>query len=329
MADVLTEYGVFLLELITIVVVFGGLILVIIISARKPGHGEGISIRHLNDEIERRARVVQKALLGRDGFRKLMKERAKEKKKKARRRKSGDGDRGKRIFVLDFKGDIRASATASLREEVSTILEVAEPDDEVYLRLENTGGAVHEHGLAASQLLRLKDGGLKLTVVVDKVAASGGYLMACVADRLIAAPFAIIGSIGVIAQLPNFHRFLENRGVDFEQITAGRFKRTLTVFGQNTEEGREKLKEELEDVHKLFKGQIAKQRPAIDVESVATGEHWYGTRALELELVDAIGTSDDLLLEAARTAELYAVQYRRRKTVTEKLMSGAESLLSH
>jgi serine protease SohB len=230
--------------------------------------------------------------------------------------------------VLDFKGDLRASAAASLREEVSAIVRVARPQDRVLVRLENSGGTVHEHGFAASQLTRLKSHGLTLLVAVDKVAASGGYLMACVADKLIAAPFAIVGSIGVLAQLPNFHRLLEEKGVDFEQITAGRHKRTLTMFGKNTEEGRAKLQAEVEDVHELFKSQIRDHRPQVDLDRVATGEHWYGIRALELKLVDELRTSDDFLLEAAKNHELYHLAYKRRRTWQERMLGGVESLLT-
>ena len=101
------------------------------------------------------------------------------------------------------------------------MLEVAQPEDQVIIRLENHGGVVHEHGLAASQLVRIREREIPLTIVVDKVAASGGYLMACVANRILAAPFAILGSIGVLAQIPNFNRLLDSHGVDFEMITAG------------------------------------------------------------------------------------------------------------
>jgi serine protease SohB len=232
------------------------------------------------------------------------------------------------LFVLDFKGDIRASATASLREEVSALLAVALDQDQVLLRLENPGGMVHEHGLAASQLVRIKQRGLRLLVAVDKVAASGGYLMACVADHIIAAPFAVVGSIGVLAQMPNFNRLLEDKGIDFEQLTAGRYKRTLTLFGKNTEEGREKLQEELEDVHELFKGQIQAYRPQVDIQTIATGEHWYGLRALDLKLVDEVRTSDDFLLAAAKERDLYHLSYKRRRSFPERLMGGVETLLS-
>jgi len=266
--------------------------------------------------------TLSRAVLGKAQFKQTAKQRKAERKEIDKK-----GSQRSRIFVMDFKGDIRATATASLREEISAILAVASKDDRVLVRLENAGGAVHEHGLAASQLLRIRQKDLPLIIAVDKVAASGGYLMACVASHIIAAPFAIIGSIGVIAQLPNFNRLLEEKGVDFEQVTAGRFKRTLTVFGKNTDEGREKLREEIEEVHALFKTQITSHRPQLDIEQVATGEYWYGTRALELELIDEIQTSDDFLAEAVAESDLYRVAYKRRLPLPERILQGAESLL--
>jgi serine protease SohB len=214
-----------------------------------------------------------------------------------------------------------------LREEISAVVSVATAADEVVLRLENPGGTVHEHGLAASQLLRIKDSGIPLTVIVDKVAASGGYLMACIADRIIAAPFAVIGSIGVLAQIPNFNRALASRGVDFEQITAGKYKRTVTMFGKNSDEDRAKLKEELEEVHHLFKDLVAKQRPNLDVEAVSTGEHWYGTRALEMGLVDKLATSDDYLMSAVTDADIYQVAFRGKQSLQDRIFAVFESTL--
>jgi serine protease SohB len=245
-------------------------------------------------------------------------------KQRKQEAKAAQGRRRKRIFVLDFRGDIRASATSSLREEVSAVLAVFEPGDEVLVRLENAGGLVHEHGLAASQLARLKERGVPLTIAVDKVAASGGYLMACVADRIIAAPFAVVGSIGVLAQVPNFHRMLEERGVTVEQVKAGRYKRTVSMFGEVTDEDRDKLREELEDIHALFQGMIAKHRPALDLKRVATGEYWYGTRALELGLVDEIGTSDDWLARLLDEADAWKVEWRGPRRLMEKLATAME-----
>lgn len=323
MAEFFTDYGLFLAELLTFAVIVVVIVVLVVSSSKRVGQQDGLTVDHLNKRYESLGDTVRRAVEGSERFKRAAKERRKE-----RKRQDKKGSDRKRIFVIDFKGDIRASATASLREEVSAILAAADSDDRVLVRLENPGGTVHEHGLAASQLLRVKQHGLQLTVAVDKVAASGGYLMACVADQIIAAPFAIIGSIGVIAQLPNFHRFLEAKGVDFEQVTAGRYKRTLTLFGENTEEGREKLKEELEDVHQLFKRQIGEHRGQVDLDKVSTGEHWYGVKALELDLIDRISTSDDFLLEEAADHDLYSVSYRRRRSLPERVMSGAESLLS-
>jgi serine protease SohB len=327
MASFFAEYGLFVLEFVTIagVVVLG--IVIILSVARKGQDQDGLTIEHINKAVEQRADAVRKSMLGRKDARKLIKQRNKEQQQERKQAKLDSAPKRPRVFVLDFKGDIRATATASLREEVSAIIAVAEKGDEVLLRLENAGGAVHEHGLAASQLLRLRARGVSLTIAVDKVAASGGYLMACAADRIIAAPFAIIGSIGVLVQLPNFHRLLGDKGVDFEQITAGRYKRTLTLFGENTDEGREKMKQELVEVHELFQQQIKDLRPAVDIDKVATGEHWYGSQALALDLIDEIGTSDDFLLKSAESADLYRLSYKRHRKLIERMLQGAEGLL--
>jgi serine protease SohB len=321
----LSAYGLFLAELLTLALLV--IVIVLLIAAnRRGGHGSGLHVEHLNRRFKDAADAVNVAIAGKRG-KKEAKARTKERKREEKARAKEDSPRP-RLFVLDFKGDLRASAAASLREEVTAVLAVANDQDQVLLRLENPGGTVHEHGFAASQLVRIKQRKLKLLIAVDKVAASGGYLMACVADHVLAAPFAIIGSVGVIAQLPNFHRLLEEHGVDFEQLTAGRFKRTLTLFGKNTDEGREKLRQELEEVHELFKSQIREHRPQVDVEQIATGEHWYGIRALELKLVDELRTSDDFLIEAAKERDLYHVAFKRRRSLPERMLSGAGSLLS-
>jgi serine protease SohB len=325
-SEFLSSYGLFLAELATLAALVG-IVVLLIAANRRGGHGEGLNIEHLNRRYEDAADALKRAMAGKARSKKDAKARQKE-RKRAERERAKETTPRPRLFVLDFKGDLRATAGASLREEVSAVLGVAREGDHVLLRLENPGGTVHEHGFAASQLVRIKQHGLKLIVCVDKVAASGGYLMACVADRVIAAPFAIVGSIGVVAQLPNFHRLLESKGVDFEQLTAGRYKRTLTVFGKNTEEGREKLQQEIEEIHELFKNQIREHRPQVDVERVATGEHWYGMRALELALVDEIRTSDDFLLEAAKERDIYQLTFRRRRRLTERMLGGVDSLLS-
>ncbi len=232
---------------------------------------------------------------------------------------SAEGEQRKRYFVLDFNGDVRASEVDLLREEISAILSFATSDDEIVLRLDSAGGMVHSYGLAASQLERIKAAKIKLTICVDEVAASGGYMMACIADRLIAAPFAILGSIGVVAQLPNFHRVLKKHGVDYETFTAGEYKRTVTMFGENTEKGKEKFIEEIQDTHLLFKEFVAQARPSIDIDKVATGEVWFGKRAIEHKLVDELNTSDDFLMNACQTADVYQVRYELRKSFGDRL----------
>ena len=325
MAEFFADYGLFLVQLVTIVAVVLIAAAVLAVAARRGAHAEALEVRHLNRQFEEQADILQRAIEGKERFKKFLKTRERTRKKEKRDKTRDDRNR---VFVLDFKGDIRASATESLRREVSAVLAVAKPTDQVLVRLENAGGTVHEHGLAASQLLRIQRRGIPLLVAVDKVAASGGYLMACVADRIIAAPFAIIGSVGVLFQLPNFNRLLEERGVDFEQIAAGRYKRTVTMFGKNTDEGREKLREEIVEVHELFKRQIAEHRPQVDVDGIATGEHWYGAKALELKLVDELNSSDDFLLEAAKDRDLYHVTYKRRRPLSARVLGGVEGLLS-
>ena len=233
--------------------------------------------------------------------------------------------RRKRVYVLDFDGDVAAEAVSSLREEITTVLSIAETCDEIILKLESPGGMVHAYGLAASQLQRIKDAKIPLTICVDKVAASGGYMMACLADKLIAAPFAIIGSIGVVVQLPNFHRVLKKNDVDYEVISAGEFKRTLSTFGEITDKGRAKVQEDVENIHDIFKQWVKTHRPIVDVGRVATGETWVGMQAKERYLVDELNTSDDVLVAACRDADVFEVQFKVKQTLQDKLGAAIEA----
>jgi len=321
MLEFLANYGLFLLKTATIVL---AVVAVIVIAAQAGQRTQSntLEVEKLNDRYRDLANALKKAVSGKAAQKQL------DKAEKQRQKTEAKEDAARpRSFVVDFKGDLKATAVASLREEVTAILDAAQEGDEVILRLENQGGAVNEHGLAASQLARIRDRGLTLTVCVDKVAASGGYLMACVADRLVAAPFAILGSIGVITQIPNFNRALESHGVDFEEITAGKYKRTVTMFGKNTDEDRAKLKADLEDVHELFKDAVRRYRPQLDLERVATGEFWFGTRALELKLADELLTSDELLAGLGADRDLYRVSYRVKQPLQKRLLSGVDGVL--
>src|SRR5438067_8575674 len=282
----------------------------VIAVARRKQPRAWLRVKRLNEQIDALGDALRANLMRKKDFRKLRKQRKKMKSAPATR---------PNVFVLEFKGDLFASAVRDLREEVTAIAGVAEKDDEVVVMLESAGGAVPHYGLAAAQLIRLRERELKVTVCIDRIAASGGYMMACVADQIIAAPFAIIGSIGVVAQVPNLHRLLKKHDVDFQEMTAGEFKRTVSVFGEITERGRRKFQEELEDTHMLFKEFVKAHRPKLDLDQVATGEHWLARRAMELGLVDQLRTSDEYLVDRAREASLYEVTFERPRSLRERL----------
>ena len=321
--DFFLQYGLFLAKTVTWVAAIAGLGLIaagIARSARSAGRNR-LEIRNVNRRLRELAVELNSELMPPRELKSVLKKQRREEKA---REKAADGGlpARPRLFVLDFHGDVEASRVAGLREEISALLQVSRAGDEVLLRLESPGGVVHGYGLAASQLRRIRDHGLKLTVAVDKVAASGGYMMACVGQTILAAPFAVVGSIGVVAQLPNFSRWLRENHIDFELHTAGEYKRTLTLFGENSEAGRAKFREDLERTHGLFKSFVAENRPQLDIARVATGEHWYGTQALELGLVDHLRTSDDYLLEKVGSADVYELNYRLRRNLRQQLMGG-------
>src|SRR3954469_12552886 len=280
------------------------------IARRKRPAGARLRVEQLNRRIDALGDALRGRLLKKKELRRLHKDR---KKALADRNATRPN-----VFVLEFKGDLFASAVNNLREEVTAIAAVARKQDEVVVRLESAGGAVPHYGLAAAQLVRLRDKAIKVAVCIDRIAASGGYMMACVADQILAAPFAIIGSIGVVAEVPNFHRLLKKHDVDFQEMTAGEFKRTVSVFGEITERGRKKFQEELEDTHLLFKEFVKAHRPKLDLDRVATGEHWLARRGLELGLVDQLRTSDEYLVSRAAEANLYQVSFERPHSLRER-----------
>lgn len=281
-----------------------------------------LHVTHLNARVNEQRKKIAQNTASKLELLQLSQQLAKE----ARLRKK----QNQKIFVIDFKGDIQASAVENLREEITLILATAKAGrDRVVVRLESPGGMVHGYGLAAAQLVRLRDAGFHLTICVDKVAASGGYMMACIANEILSAPFAVLGSIGVVAQVPNFNRLLKEHHVDFELYTAGEYKRTVTMFGENTAEGKAKFEQELQQTHRLFKHFVEKYRPKLNVEKIATGEHWYGQDALDLNLVDQLQTSDEYLLGLLAQHDIYVISTRRKPTLGEKLGLQAAQLADH
>jgi len=344
-AQFFVDYGMFLAKSVTVLVV----VLLIIGSLAsasgrgKKGQDKGkIKVTNLNETFEEMEMILEHQILTKDQSKQLEKDKKQKQKeakkaekaaKKAAKKLSAteepETEPGKkRIFVLDFDGDKSASGIEILGQEITAVLTMAREMDEIVLRLESPGGMVHSYGLAASQLKRIQDFKIPLTICVDKVAASGGYMMACVGDKILAAPFAVLGSVGVVAQLPNLHKVLKKNDVDYSIYTAGEYKRTVTILGENSEEGVKKFREELEETHILFKDMVATQRPALEMEKIGTGEHWYGTRALELGLIDGINTSDGYLFGLREDCDIYEVHYELKKSLADKLSFRLEGALS-
>jgi serine protease SohB len=305
--DFLAQYGLFALQSFTVVIALLILIAGILSLSRHPK--PKLSITSLNKDRDDIKRQMNKEITGK----KLPKIKKEHDKKPA-------------LYVIDFIGDIKASQVDALRDELSAILTMATPKDEVVVRLESPGGSVNGYGLAAAQLQRIRDRNIPLTVCIDKVAASGGYLMACIANTIIAAPFAIIGSIGVVAQMPNFHRFLRKKDIDVELLTAGEFKRTLTLFSENTDKGRKKFQEDLERIHHMFKEYVLGHRQQLNLDEVATGEHWLAKEAKDLHLIDVLQTSDDYLHEKMQTFHVFKISIQTKQSLIAKLLKPAMTL---
>lgn len=308
--EFLSQYGLFLLKSITIVIAFIVIFVSFFALSRKPK--PKLEITSINAQHEEVEQLLRKEISGKKP----------EKKKKDKKKETKPT-----LYVLDFNGDVKASQVEQLRDEITAILTTVKPEDEVLIRLDSPGGAVNGYGLAAAQLQRIRDRQIPLTVCIDKVAASGGYLMACVANQILAAPFAIIGSIGVVAQIPNFHRWLKKNDIDVELLTAGEYKRTLTIFGENTSSGRKKFQEDLEKIHLAFRDYVLSNRNQLDMEKVSTGEHWLASDAYQLRLVDKLITSDDYLLEKLKTHQAFKLAIQAKSSLINKLLKPAMRLL--
>ena len=311
--EILIEYGLFVLKAFTIIILIFIPVFFLVFSMRQPSEAnESLKIKNLTKRYQSMANSLKVLTMNKEEKKKLKKSLKKEKKTNTKTKK-------KPVYVLNFQGDIEASNVENLKEEISAILQSETKCEEIVLNLESAGGTVIGYGLAAAQLKRIRDAGIKLTACVDKVAASGGYMMACVANKIVSAPFAVIGSIGVVAAIPNFSKILKKLDVDYELHTAGEFKRTITTFGETTDEGRDKFKKDLQEIHDLFKEHVSQFRPGLDISKVATGEIWEGTKALEVGLVDEISTSDEYLMKFSKKHEVYEIKFETKKKIQDKL----------
>ena len=325
--DFLIEYGMFLAKALTIIISVGAVLSMIVSASQRTNRGEDngeIEILPLNIDFEKTKNKLRIATVE-ESEKKIERKKI---KKESKNKNALNLKSKRRVYVVNFEGNIAASAVDNLREEITAILSVANKKDEIVVRLESSGGMVHSYGLASSQLDRIKKAKLKLTICVDKVAASGGYMMACVGDKIIAAPFAIVGSIGVVAQMPNFNKLLKKHDIDFELLTAGEHKRTLTLFGKNTDKGREKFIEELNETHELFKEYVSKRRPNVDINKIASGEIWFGSRAKELSLVDEISTSDEYICSCFNSAKVFEIKFVRKQKLLQRVGSSVEASIT-
>ncbi|MGP9567362.1 protease SohB [Halomonas sp. AOP5-B2-8] len=320
MSEWVAELGTFLVQTAIVIAMLVIGLLLVTRSRQAKERGLTLRVEQLNDQRLDRSRRLRLATALPSARKKLLKTfRQNEKKRLKVQKNDQQAPPASRVWVLDFHGDLKASQTEHFAQEISAIIDVASEEDEVVIRLESAGGLVHAYGLAAAQMDRLSAAGLITTVCIDKVAASGGYMMACTAQHIKAAPFAVIGSIGVVAQVPNIHRLLKKHDIDVELLTAGKYKRTLTVLGENTEEGKDKFLDDLENTHRLFKHYVAERRPTMDIDSLATGEIWYGSEALPQLLVDSVGTSEAYLTERMAQVQVYTVKLEAPKTMGRKL----------
>lgn len=325
--DFLIEYGMFLAKALTIIISIGAVLSMVVSASQKTNRGDDngeIEILPLNIDFEKTKNKLRIATVE-ESEKKIERKKI---KKESKNKNALNLKSKRRVYVVNFEGNIAASAVDNLREEITAILSVANKKDEIVVRLESSGGMVHSYGLASSQLDRIKKAKLKLTICVDKVAASGGYMMACVGDKIIAAPFAIVGSIGVVAQMPNFNKLLKKHDIDFELLTAGEHKRTLTLFGKNTDKGREKFIEELNETHELFKEYVSKRRPNVDINKIASGEIWFGSRAKELSLVDEISTSDEYICSCFNSAKVFEIKFVRKQKLLQRVGGSVEASIT-
>lgn len=321
--EALIEFGVFFGKTVILFIFFAGLILFIVAMSMRAKQKPQIEVENLNEKFEDIKGSLKSVMLNK----KQMK--AYEKAEKAKLKEKDKSEKADpTAFLLTFEGDLTASQTSELRDEVSAVLQVAQPGDEVIVTIESPGGTVNGYGLAAAELIRIRNAGLKLTACVDKIAASGGYMMACTANQILSAPFAVTGSIGVIAQIPNVHKLLKKHDIEYEEVTSGEFKKTVSVFGENTEKGRAKFQEQIQDTHVLFKAWVNMYRPQLNVEKVGTGEYWFGTRSIELGLVDEIKTSDQYLQEKMQTHTVYKIKFVPKKSFSDKLSEAMGKSMS-
>ncbi len=236
-----------------------------------------------------------------------------------------------RLAVLRFQGlrDLNASGDQRLSEAIDEVLVNRDHFEEAVVIIDSPGGTTHGYGHAYALLERLSASGLKVTACIDRIGASGGYLMALPADRILAGPFAIVGSVGVVAGIPNVKRLLEEKGVSYRLFVAGDKKRVVHFADDDGPEVREYMDEKLAGIHTQFLQAVEKHRgDRVKLDEVRSGDHWSAEESVEkgLGLVDELQTSAEYLLE--RNREVALVMIERRVDITERFAGYLAARLS-
>lgn len=312
MENILTSYAIFFLKIITIIILLLTTIIICLILITNKDNNY-IKIKNINKKYITLKKLFLSKISKKIERKNLIKEE--------------NLTKTKNLFVLHFNGDINASDINNLKDILSIIILNKTHVDEVLIKLTSNGGIVTNYGLAASQLKRLKNENINLTISIDTIAASGGYMMACVANKIIASHFSIIGSIGVLGIIPNINKILTKNNIEIEYHTSGKYKKTLSIIGENTEIGRKKFIESLENTHFLFKNFVKENRSQINIEEIATGEYWYGVDALKLNLIDKIQTSDEYIIENLNNANIYEIKLSEKINIKNKIKENIHNIL--
>ncbi|CAB3976441.1 protease SohB [Candidatus Azoamicus ciliaticola] len=316
MANILTDYTIFFLKIITIIILLLLTIITCLIIIKNKDN-KYIEIKNINKKYITLKKMFLSEILKKTEKKNIIKNINKEEKI----------IKTKNLFILNFNGDINASDINNLKDILSILILNKKYVDEVLIKLTSNGGIVTNYGLAATQLKRLKNENINLTISIDTIAASGGYMMACVANKIIASHFSIIGSIGVLGIIPNINKMLNKNNIEIEYHTSGKYKKTLSVIGENTEIGRKKFIESLENTHFLFKNFVKENRSQINIDEIATGEYWYGIDALKLNLIDKIQTSDEYIMENLNNTKIYEIKLNEKTNIKNKIKENIHNIL--
>jgi serine protease SohB len=217
------------------------------------------------------------------------------------------------IAVVSFDGDVRATKRKIVSALIDELIVNKDKLSEAVVVVNSPGGSVAEYGLLYAEMERIRAAGISLTVCIDTYAASGGYLMSLPANRIVAAPFAFVGSVGVVAYSPNIHRLLKKHDIEPRLFTAGEFKRTVTLIGDDDEEAKQHFQHQLESLHGLFLAAVKKYRTGANFEKIGTGDHWTAeeSQTQNLGLVDHIATSREYLLKLNADRDLVHLSQKK------------------